>query len=518
MAREQHFNKRTVMLLGERVGYLCSNPDCRKVTIGPKVGELNTIRIGEAAHICAESPGGARFDVSMTSAERVHYDNGIWLCRNCHTMVDRDESVYPVEMLRNWKVVAENKSNEELGVKHPTHDDAINQLATAFNGQAQKFYPEAIENVHSASHLVLERIDPRFSVTTEFKEGTTSLTLHPKENVDLGLSIKSDEKNKIAWQKLIEHGEDFVSSTQEVNVVGSELFEFLSKGREGRITLKGHKVASTVRLQVKKDNGELLDSFYDVHGFISFGTQTFTFTGDACNGFFLLKLRRSNYLEDTTVSLNLSLNMDAWDGVDLQRLPYFDRVYAFFSNLLSGNLVLWLDYDGNVLMESKLTGSNHLKGSYEIYDLLSYIDKCRKVSKLMDVNILYPLKYSYSLNNMEKMDEVIDTYEKNNLVDYDQFKEPPRMSLRIEKTSFNKVLQSFENSEVMFEFNADEPQSIVMFDHEYPLPKLKQIFKGFYLKVVSQEDLGNGYISCDVEVFPKDDFEFRIEYDQEASL
>ncbi|MCG9737473.1 hypothetical protein L1D32_04775 [Shewanella insulae] len=518
MAREQHFNKGTVRLLGERVGYLCSNPDCRKVTIGPKVGELNTIRIGEAAHICAESPGGARFDVSMTSAERVHYDNGIWLCRNCHTMVDRDESVYPVEMLRNWKEVAENKSNEELGVKHPTNDDAINQLATAFTGQAQKFYPEAIENVHSASHLVLENIDPRFSVTTEFKEGKTSLTLLPKENVDLGLSIKSDEKNKIRWQKLIEHGEDFVSSTHEVNIVGSELFDFLSKGREGRITLKGHRVASTVRLQIKKDNGELLDSFYDIHGFIRFGTQTFTFTGDACNGFFLLKLRRSNYLEDTTVSLNLSLKMDAWDGIDLQRLPYFDKVYNFFSNLSKGNLVLWLDYDGNNILESKVSGNNDLEGVSDIFMMLSYIDRCRKVAKYMGLSICYPSRYAYSLEDINKMDETIGIFEKKHLIEYHQFKEPPKITLEIKKAKFKNVLQSFEDSEVVFELKPDEPQSIVIFGREYPLPKLLQFFKGFYLKVVSQEDLGNGYISCDFEVFPKDDFEFRIEYGEEASL
>ena len=57
MARDD-FTEATKKLLAERVGYICSNPFYRRVTVGPQIGGEKTVNIGEAAHICATSPGG----------------------------------------------------------------------------------------------------------------------------------------------------------------------------------------------------------------------------------------------------------------------------------------------------------------------------------------------------------------------------------------------------------------------------------------------------------------------------
>lgn len=37
MARD-NFTEATKKLLAERVGYICSNPFCRRVTVGPQIG------------------------------------------------------------------------------------------------------------------------------------------------------------------------------------------------------------------------------------------------------------------------------------------------------------------------------------------------------------------------------------------------------------------------------------------------------------------------------------------------
>ena len=66
MARDD-FTEATKKLLAERVGYICSNPFCRRVTVGPQIGGEKTVNIGEATHICAASPGGKRYDPEMTS-------------------------------------------------------------------------------------------------------------------------------------------------------------------------------------------------------------------------------------------------------------------------------------------------------------------------------------------------------------------------------------------------------------------------------------------------------------------
>ena len=109
-----NFNKITIEILAKRVGYLCSNPDCRKLTIGPNEVENKATSIGVAAHIAAAAGLGPRYDVYMTSEERAHIDNGIWLCSNCSTLIDKDEKKFSVDTLKNWKEIAELEAGQKI--------------------------------------------------------------------------------------------------------------------------------------------------------------------------------------------------------------------------------------------------------------------------------------------------------------------------------------------------------------------------------------------------------------------
>ena len=60
------FSVKTKEKLAKRVAYRCSNPQCRKPTIGPKDESDGTISIGEAAHIRAASPGLEIVDARIT--------------------------------------------------------------------------------------------------------------------------------------------------------------------------------------------------------------------------------------------------------------------------------------------------------------------------------------------------------------------------------------------------------------------------------------------------------------------
>ncbi len=101
-------------VLAKRVAYRCSNQSCRQVTSGPQKDPTKTINIGVAAHITAASPGGARFDPSMTSDQRQAAENGIWLCQSCAKLVDNDPMRYGVTTLRQWKTDAETTAAHEL--------------------------------------------------------------------------------------------------------------------------------------------------------------------------------------------------------------------------------------------------------------------------------------------------------------------------------------------------------------------------------------------------------------------
>ena len=55
LARDE-FTERVKRTIGERAAHLCSNPECRKLTIGPHSQDSKSLSTGVAAHICAAYP------------------------------------------------------------------------------------------------------------------------------------------------------------------------------------------------------------------------------------------------------------------------------------------------------------------------------------------------------------------------------------------------------------------------------------------------------------------------------
>ncbi len=100
--------------LAKRVGYHCSNPYCRRQTIGPKVGKSGTISVGVASHISAAAKGGKRYNAKMTKEQRASIDNGIWMCQNCSKLIDSDEDFYSVGLLHKWKREAEEEQRKVI--------------------------------------------------------------------------------------------------------------------------------------------------------------------------------------------------------------------------------------------------------------------------------------------------------------------------------------------------------------------------------------------------------------------
>ncbi|MFT2007424.1 hypothetical protein ACMA1I_02010 [Pontibacter sp. 13R65] len=108
------FSPKTRDILAKRVGFICSNPDCRMSTIGPNSEKNNITSIGVAAHISAAAEGGPRFNLSLTSQERQDIDNGIWLCQSCSRLIDRDTQKYTSDILQTWKTNAETEAGKKL--------------------------------------------------------------------------------------------------------------------------------------------------------------------------------------------------------------------------------------------------------------------------------------------------------------------------------------------------------------------------------------------------------------------
>jgi hypothetical protein len=131
MSNRHDFTAQTKETLAKRVRYVCSNPICSKSTIGPHSEKFKSTLVGVAAHITAASPGGPRFDNSLREEQRRSIDNGIWLCVNCSTIIDKDELNYPKILLEKWKTDAEQKSLSELIGEQKMQPNAINPFLEA---------------------------------------------------------------------------------------------------------------------------------------------------------------------------------------------------------------------------------------------------------------------------------------------------------------------------------------------------------------------------------------------------
>lgn len=120
-----NFSPRTIEILAKRAGNVCSNPECARPTVGAAASHDGYINIGVASHITAAAPGGPRYDSSLTSEQRKHQSNGIWLCQTDGKVVDSDEGHFTVATLREWKRRAEQKSLDAILRPSEPREEAI---------------------------------------------------------------------------------------------------------------------------------------------------------------------------------------------------------------------------------------------------------------------------------------------------------------------------------------------------------------------------------------------------------
>ncbi len=115
MKSGDRFTQAVITTLAKRAANRCSNPDCNAITSGPAQKRAASVNVGEAAHIFGAHPGSARYDSTMTSVDRADITNAIWLCGNCHKLIDRDVARYRTGLLFEWQKEHERMISEQIG-------------------------------------------------------------------------------------------------------------------------------------------------------------------------------------------------------------------------------------------------------------------------------------------------------------------------------------------------------------------------------------------------------------------
>lgn len=164
MRRRDNFTRKTIDALAKRVGYMCSNPNCLKLTVGPSTEKDSFINLGVAAHITAASFNGPRYDGMLSKEIRSSINNGIWLCQTCSVLIDRDELLYTVEKLNTWKRIAEDRISELI---HGKHD-------TSSKGEYGKYKIINSDNVRFEVHYILTRNN---NLSAEYIIGDEKVTI-----------------------------------------------------------------------------------------------------------------------------------------------------------------------------------------------------------------------------------------------------------------------------------------------------------------------------------------------------
>jgi hypothetical protein len=176
------FSKGTIREIAKGVGYRCSNPDCRRPTVGANAAQNGTIIIGVAAHICAASPGGPRYNAAQMSEERSSKDNGIWLCQNCGRLVDADPDKFTVDKLIEWKRDAQTRAFRELVAPNPAFAGELARVEATIAADEQPVdtgFEALFQTIHSAAAADL----------ATYKRGP----LWSADAVELALRIEGDK-------------------------------------------------------------------------------------------------------------------------------------------------------------------------------------------------------------------------------------------------------------------------------------------------------------------------------------
>ena len=514
MLARDNFKKSIIDKLKARVAHRCSNPDCR-VPTSAATSDDGVNNIGIAAHITAASPGGPRYNASFSANERKSIDNAIWLCANCSIEIDRDTKKYTVNLLQNWKDTAEKASRSELGQKLPSNQDTVDTVTSALTGLPKKFIANAISNVHRATEQTLQALDPRFTVRSEFVDGRTSFTFHPKESVSLLMYISGNSANDFNEQikQSVEHGKEFSIDSTNVSLEGSDLLETLFSSQKGRISISPTKIQATQKLWLIQNETGIIELFDDISGNISCGSKSFTFNGFACGKLFNLNYQKTFDSNDNKLNLSFSLSFKQWENINLVSLPYQEKLHSLYYKMSEGwNIFTSLEVNGKEVFRSNAIKINNSDYITETSTFLHYINRCKIISEALSLNIPFKSTISFTGEEHQHLAEVARVFEGKEVFKKGDMENNATCALVIDNECQNLTFIKETKEPTSFEFIQKDNDEIKIFDSLVRLPKKIISLNPVLPKILNQKDNLKPGDTVNIELLPMDNFEYSIKY------
>lgn len=517
-AKESNFAPSTIRLLRDRVASLCSNPDCRKSTIAASL-ETNdkTTIIGEAAHIKAASSGAgaARFDDNMSYDERRSIDNGIWLCKNCHRMIDREPIKYSVETLKRWKAETEEYASKNLGVKYRTDEDIKESQQSLLSIMPLSLINKALSNVHGSVVQTLGVLDNRLKLSTKFDNEATVYNVEPKDDSYVPtISIKefSNESNIRKYKDLILHGLDcdidgdidFSSDSNLINKLLNDTGIDFKKASIKRI----NKVDAY--LKIPYQDLDVNKTVIKINGYLTHGLKTVSFIGNLENYFnikFVVMDISDELIDDTVQNVNMSFCFDDWNGKNIRSLEKLEDLHTLINEICdneNASIGLFTSETHTFLAKAKINDTPNNDNIEQIKWFLTYIYKAFKICDYLNYDAFVCLD---SIILEKDYEQIIDVYEaifENKIYIKKDIKINPTFQLN---DASGEVVNKLVDSKI-FECVSNNEEFLKVFGNTFKLPNRKMRFSNFSAEVnrIAQTD------SFMVELIPNESSETRIEF------
>lgn len=511
------FKSSTIISLRTRVASRCSNPDCRVPTTGPTTDAVKVNNIGTAAHITAASPGGPRYDETLSFEERRSINNAIWLCTNCSKGIDNDPDKYTIDILKEWKKIAEEKAAKELGKQLPDENYVIQSLAAACSGQSDIFLPKLISNACEATSRALESLDPRFSVRTSFANGVNHFEIFAKQNVETQLSVDPSFKKEFykKYTNFIDHGEKISISSHVLKIKGSPLLEKLQTNIRGKFELSSNIQKDVIiYISLISPDGSSKYSFIDFSGTASLGNKSITINSDGLKGHIAINMRVS-YEDFTPTGGTFTINVDfsKWNNKNLFELPYLNKIHQFYSNINQGwQFNFSLEFEGLHLLSGHCSDIKEQELFIQEYSHLNFIFMVREISRILGASLCYDDSFEYTSYFNMHVREIFEILSSGVINPGSKIKENARCTLEaFEDLSNINELAAAEGKLMQIRIEQQEAEVISPFNQKIVLPRfshtLTEVFPviSFDVSRICSGDL------VEIEWKPSDNCIYKIE-------
>jgi hypothetical protein len=153
-----------------------------------------------------------------------------------------------------------------------------------------------------------------------------------------------------------------------------------------------------------------VSSFPDIHGSITYGVRSFTYTGTACGGIVTFSYRY--VMEDMPEpgQVNLTTALDAWHGVDVRHLPHFEAVHRLYERLSSGCTVeMSLEVAGLHILRATSGFGEEQSPSTPIHALLEYVRQLREIAAHFDSPVMFRTDHAVTHDEVRSVARAVET-------------------------------------------------------------------------------------------------------------